>query len=371
MAVFHKNGSWYIDFYLGGRRIREKVGPSKTDARRALAIRRAEVIQRRFHFHPKTNAPTFEEFADRYLELVSVHKRGAHNERYRVKKLADYFGKVRLSALTAIDAEEYRAERAKKSKPATVNRDLGNLKHMMTKAVEWNYLADNPFKGVKLLPIPRLPERILTSEEQECLLAACKRVRAPCLRPNVLMALNTGMPKGEILSLEWSQVDFASRTIRIDNAKTKYGERRIPMNETVYNVLSNLARGHKGSLVFPSRRNPGHRMRDHKRGFRKAVRLAGIPHIRFHDLRHTFATRLVRAGVDLITVQHLLGHARITMTARYAHTLADDKIAAVRRLDRLAAGELAAQTAPNQPPAHAGVEAGEQVKPHSSNQMGL
>jgi len=65
----------------------------------------------------------------------------------------------------------------------------------------------------------------------------------------------------------------------------------------------------------------------------KAVRLAGIPKIRFHDLRHTFATRLVREGVDLITVQHLLGHATITMTARYAHSLANDKIAAVRRLD--------------------------------------
>ena len=68
-------------------------------------------------------------------------------------------------------------------------------------------------------------------------------------------------------------------------------------------------------------------------GFWKAVKLAGIPHIRFHDLRHTFATRLVRAGVDIVTLQHLLGHANITMTSRYAHSLADSKLDAVRRLE--------------------------------------
>lgn len=75
------------------------------------------------------------------------------------------------------------------------------------------------------------------------------------------------------------------------------------------------------------------RVLDLKKGFKKAVQLAGIPHIRFHDLRHSFATRLIHAGVDIITVQKLLGHSKIAMTERYAHSLADVKMAAVTKLD--------------------------------------
>ncbi len=89
------------------------------------------------------------------------------------------------------------------------------------------------------------------------------------------------------------------------------------------------------NLVFPSNRKVGEKFLDLKKGFKRAVQLAGLPKIRFHDVRHTFATRLVQAGVDISTVQHLLGHARISMTARYAHSPDTARIAAVKRLDEL------------------------------------
>ncbi len=154
-------------------------------------------------------------------------------------------------------------------------------------------------------------------------------------------------PEQKAKRTQQDQVDLGRRTLRILNAKSRHGERVIPLNQTAYDVLSGLWSSRKGELIFPSHRNPGEPLQDHKMGFWKAVRLAGIQHIRFHDLRHTFATRLVRAGVDLITVQHLLGHATIVMTARYAHALADGKMAAVKLLERPA---KSFQPAPNRPP---------------------
>lgn len=269
------------------------------------------------------------------METVSALRRGYESEKYRIATLIDFFGKYRLSDLNGEHAEKFKAKRSKRVRPGTVNRELGNLKNMMNVAVSWGHLDRNPFSKVKFLHVPRGPERVLGEDEEVRLLAACDEVRSAYLRPIILLAFNTGMRRGEILSLEWSQVDLVNRLISITNAKTSHGERAIPMNDTVHAALSALARREKTDLVFPSNRNPGERMLDLKKGFAKAVCLATLAHIRFHDPRHTFATILVRRGADLITVQRLLGYAKITMTARYAHSMVDDRIAAVKRLEKV------------------------------------
>jgi integrase len=204
---------------------------------------------------------------------------------------------------------------------------------MFSKAVEWDLLILSPFKGVRYLRVPSHIERVLTQDKEQKLLGACGQVRTRYLCDVITLALNTGMRKSELLGLEWSQIDLDNRRIRLLNGKSKSAERIIPMNGEVHALFSNLAQTRDSELVFSSYRKIGARVSDLKKGFRTAVRLAGIKHVRFHDLRHTFATRLVQAGVDLITVQQLLGHARITMTARYAHSASDTKIAAVARVD--------------------------------------
>jgi integrase len=165
------------------------------------------------------------------------------------------------------------------------------------------------------------------------LLTACGHIRSQFLKRVIILALNTGMRRGELLSLECSQVDLANRGIHIVNAKSSSGELLIPKNATIHTVLSDLASKRNLHLVFPGNRKIGETFLDLKKGFKKALRLAGIAKIRCHDLRHIFATSPVWSGVGLITVQRLLGHAKITMAARYAHLLASDKISAVSKLD--------------------------------------
>lgn len=110
------------------------------------------------------------------------------------------------------------------------------------------------------------------------------------------------------------------RTIRILNGKTKLAERTIPMNLAVQNLQRELQKRKNSELVFPSNRKPGERILNLKAGFKKAVHLAKLePNLRFHDRRHTFATRPVDGGANIVAVQHLRGHAKISMAARYAH----------------------------------------------------
>ena len=334
MGVYQKGKIWGIDYYDGYKRRRELIGPSKGEAKELLASKRLERLRGRREIVPKLDAPPFDQFVEgQYTEYAKANKRGFYNEQYRLKQLTEFFGKRKLSEFTAWDGENFKIEMRRHRAPATVNRLLGNLKHILSKAADCNMLPANPFARVKRLKVPDRVERILTKEEEARLLAACSHVHAPLLRTSILIALNTGMRKGEIHGLRWEHLDLPNRLITVLNGKTDESHRRIPMNDVVFELLSSLWHVRKGDFVFPSPRKKNERFRDPKVGFMKAVRLAKIPHIRFHDLRHTFATRLVRSGVDIITVQKLLGHSNITTTSRYAHSSADAKMAAVKGLD--------------------------------------
>jgi integrase len=366
VGVFKKHGNWHIDYYCGSERFREKVGPAKGEAKRALAVRQAQIAQGTFNLVRTSRIPTFREFAEEYEKVVSQRKRGHAVERYYIRMFVDVFGKRKISEITAEEVEKFQTERSHQVKPATVNRELTLLKHMFAKAVEWTKLSANPLRGVRSLEVPTPLDRILELDEEIRLLAACDRVRSQYLRPAVLLALNTGMRRGELLSLEWQRVDLIHGRIRILNAKTKSSARSIPLNAISYALLSELAQRKKSNLVFPSNRKVGERFLDLKKGFKKALELAGVPAIRFHDLRHTFATRLVQAGVDIITVQHLLGHAKISMTARYAHSPNNARIAAVRRLDEL----FHSQSDPNRSPGANGPGDVAVYKPQQVNTIG-
>ena len=138
------------------------------------------------------------------------------------------------------------------------------------------------------------------------------------LKPIVELALGTGMRRGEILGLSWHHVDFARSVIHVTNTKTAR-DRMVPMSQRVREVLLQLHRARKGDDVFRSIKGTGKAMVDIKRGFVAACSDAGILDFHFHDLRHTFATRLGDQGCTATTIAALLGHANTQMTARYTH----------------------------------------------------
>ena len=170
--------------------------------------------------------------------------------------------------------------------------------------------------------------RFLMPEEIRTLLSNC----ADHLKPIVTVALNTGMRKGELLSLKWDQVNLDQGIISL--LDTKNHERRdLLMNEAVKSTLRALKAQRSGEYVFCN--GYGESFGEVKRSFGTALRKSGIEDFRFHDLRHTFASNLVMEGVDLMTVKELLGHKSLEMTMRYSHLAPSHKMRAINVLDRI------------------------------------
>lgn len=326
MAVFKKGKNWFIDYYMQGRRKRECIGPSKELAETVLKKRKVQIAENKFLDVKKEKKIRFREMARLYLESYSKpNKRSWSRDELSIKHLNVFFGNKYLHEITALDIENYKLERKQKVSPATVNRELACLKHMYAKAIEWEKADNSPASKVRKFREANQRVRYLEEEEIERLYETCSEH----LKPIVAVALNTGMRKGEILNLKWPDVNLRTRVICILNSKNDE-KREIPINEDLTRILFRVRKNPKSPYVFC--KEDGIPYGDVKVGFRATLKRAKIKNFRFHDLRHTFASRLVMRGVDLKTVQELLGHKDMRMTLRYAHLSADHKRAAVERL---------------------------------------
>jgi integrase len=202
---------------------------------------------------------------------------------------------------------------------------------MFTKALDWEMISDEinrKIKKVKLFPENNRRLRYLSKEECQKLISNCHGH----LKAIVITAMNTGMRKEETRSLKWDNVDLRHGFILL--GLTKNGERKeIPINHTLRNNLQEITRRIDIPYVFYNALT-GSRYKDIKRSFSTACKKSGIKDFHFHDLRHTFASQLIMAGVDITTVKELLGHKTLTMTLRYAHLAPSHKVKAVEILDR-------------------------------------
>ena len=244
--------------------------------------------------------------------------------------------------------------------PASANRNMTRLRGVLARAVAWGVLEVHPLAKLKRLKVDRRGRvRYLTSAEEKALRKAMMdREAAICaerdsankwrserkkelladlrklnftdhLRPLAIVSINTGMRKGEIFNLTWKDVDLKNKIITVEGSTSKSGQtRHIPINKESLEVLTNWKHqtGCEG-FVFPGK--DGHRLDNVKKSWDGLLKLAKIEGFRWHDLRHTFASKLVMAGVPLNTVRELLGHSDLAMTLRYAHLAPDSKAAAV------------------------------------------
>ncbi|MFH0732203.1 MAG: site-specific integrase [Candidatus Omnitrophota bacterium] len=329
MGKYKKGDDWYIDYYAYGKRKREKIGPSKALAENVLHKRKIEIAENKYLDIRKEQKIKFEDFTIEYFNLHCKpnNKSCMGFDRHNINALKKFFSGKHLYEITPLSVEKFKAERAQEVSAATVNRNLACLKSMFNRAIEWGKAKENPVKKVKLFRENNKRLRYLEKEEIVKLLANSNKH----LRSIVVVALNTGMRKGEILGLKWQDVDFRRSIIFLLN--TKNGEKReIPINEQVKTALIRVRKHPESPYIFC--KADGTHYGNVRKSFFTAVKKSGIINFRFHDLRHTFASQLVMSGIDLNTVRELMGHKSLQMTLRYSHLSPDHKKRAVDILSK-------------------------------------
>ena len=324
---------FYMDYRdAEGKRVQKVVkhAQNASQAGQALQATVRDMLSATYGLQRREAMISFFQLADLYMENYSkVQKRSWKSDDCYIKSLKRHFGDKQLSKICQFEVEAYVTARINGGlRSSSVNREVACLKKMFNKARDWGYMQSNPAEKVGYFSEKEfIKERILTGDEERLLLAS-----SPAhLKRIILAALNTGMRRAEILTLRWEDVDLEKRLIRL--AHTKSGKIRvIPIGPDLLLLLMELrTTTNSNPYVFVNART-GTSYRDIKRAFQTACKKAKVESLRFHDLRHTFASRLVERGVDIVTVKELLGHSTIRMTERYTHSRMDLKRNAVERL---------------------------------------
>ena len=322
------DGRLFLDFRdQFGRRKREVLKTDNTKiAQKILMKREVEVFEDKYLDKRKDGKIPFKDLAQKALDFLLERRKAHIFFKVVICKLVREFGRMYVCQLTPAEITKYQSRRATEVSKSTVNRELAVLKRIFSLGIKWSLITSNPVKQVEFYKEPRIRIKYLTEEQIQSLLSHC----AGTLKMIVKTALLTGMRKEEILGLKWGDIDFTNNLIILD--KTKNDEiREIPISPELRDLFWNMSSGKSAdSPVFT--KLDGTRYADIRTPYQTALRKAGIDNFRFHDLRHTFASQMVMAGVDILTVKELLGHKDISMTLRYAHLAPKHKADAIMRL---------------------------------------
>lgn len=318
---------------------------------------------------------TLKVFVDeKYKPWVTVEQKTGEDTIRRLKLNFSFLYSIPMSDITEWGITKWRSDRLKDNiSPKTINRDVATLKGVLTKAVAWGVLDESPLANLKPLKVDNhSKQRFLTPDEEKALRSALdareeeikqdresgnawreqrgyvkrhaydRNEYADHIQPMLLVLLNTGFRPAELFQLEWRDINFKGKTLTVRGEIAKSGKtRHVPLNREALGVLLQWNNQQQGDskqkdrgkrLAFPSPVNGGAMVKIPKAVYRVFSK-AKLKNFRPYDLRHTFASKLVMAGVDLNTVRELLGHRDISTTLIYAHLAPDHKAAAVELLN--------------------------------------
>jgi integrase len=336
MGLYMRGQVWWMTFVYQGRQMRKSTETtSKTLAKKIFDKVKGQIAEGKWFESLPGKDTTFAEMMDKYFEEFSMLEKmpsSIKRDRSIIKNLKAVFGKKYVVDIQTKDVNAYKTKRRKVDKVSkrTVNYELIVMGHAYNLAInEWQWVRVNPVKNVKKFKVKNKIERWLSPEEEASLMKVC----AGWLKDIIVFAIHTGFRQSEILDLQWGQIDFQRKTITISEQKNG-GVDTLPLSKTALALLTRRRAASDGSAcVFPDEN--GLRMPNQliQRVFRGAVKAAGVVKFRFHDLRHTFATRLVQSGVDLYTVAHLGRWKTIEMVKRYAHHYPESLRPGIEKLD--------------------------------------
>src|SRR5215467_6623295 len=308
---------------------------SKEDAEKALAERTLKIEQPK----PSRSGMTLQQAIERYTMAKARKKSIEHDVKYYLPMFAAAFGnETPIVEITPSRIAEWRDAKLAATNPrtdrpyagATINRPLAALRHLLRLAYEeWGVLPMSP-GIVRRADEPQGRIRWLEPDEEARLLASCAKSKNAELLAIVTIAMETGLRRGELLGLTWDRIDLTRGVVRLEI--TKSGKRReVRMRQIVYNTLAAMSEPREGRLF---------RTHSIRTAFENAVAEAKIDNLRFHDLRHHFASWFVMRGGSLQALQQILGHADIKMTTKYAHLSPDHLRSEMEKTERPIASEI-------------------------------
>ncbi len=378
MTVRKKGNKWYCRFQIDGVRYERRcdLAVDEKSAKQAEAIIKTEIMRGNLNYAKAKKAPKLKDGLELFITHSENNKESHKTDLSHVKKIKDFFGEnYILEQITPGRIEEFKAhiktytkkelvkinnpdykkngcrkkfiykevEKLRTRSNATVNRHIEVLSKIFSLCVDNKILSENPCRSVQDLREENFKIRFLTIEEEHALFSAIEAPHVNAkgvvtypyihLKPLIICALQTGMRRGEIFNLKWAHIDFKDGFIEV--LKTKSGKaRKIPISPRLETLLKDMLANSTNDYVFinPETNKP---YVDIKRAFSSVIKNANISNFRFHDLRHTVATRMVESGADLLVVKEILGHSDIKTTMRYAHPVPENKRRAINYLSNL------------------------------------